>query len=80
MPYGVEELGEAVFRECTSLIKVILPKTVKRMTEGGFYGCTSLEILEIPYDIEGLEAGSFLTSPRLNVDVAGFKFRNGKPI
>ena len=80
VPYGVEELGEAVFRECTSLIKVILPKTVKRMTEGGFYGCTSLEILEIPYDIEGLEAGSFLTSPRLNVDVAGFKFRNGKPI
>lgn len=58
----------------------VLPKTVKRMTEGGFYGCTSLEILEIPYDIEGLETGSFLSSPLLNVDVAGFKFRNGKPI
>lgn len=80
VPYGVEELGEAVFRECASLKKAVLPKTVKRMTEGGFYGCTSLEVLEIPYDIEGLEAGSFLTCPLLNVDVAGFRFRNGKPI
>lgn len=80
VPYGVEELGEAVFRECVSLKKAVLPTTVKRMTEGGFYGCTSLETLKIPYDIEGLEAGSFLTCPLLNVDVAGFKFRNGKPI
>ncbi|MGN0806636.1 MAG: leucine-rich repeat protein, partial [Candidatus Coproplasma sp.] len=79
VPQNVKELGEAVFRGCTSLRRISMP-SVELMTEGGFYGCCELIEIKASPELKGLEEKSFETCPKINADLCGFRYRNGKSI
>ena len=79
VPETVTEFGEAVFNGCSSLCRVYMP-SVEHVTEGCFYGCCELEEIIASPKLEGLEENSFLTCPKINIDLCGYRYRNAKAI
>lgn len=77
VPEAVIEFEEAVFNGCSSLRRVYMP-SVQRITEGCFYGCSELEEIVASPELEGLEKNSFITCPKINIDLCGYSYRNGK--
>ncbi|MBR3844093.1 MAG: leucine-rich repeat protein, partial [Clostridia bacterium] len=47
------------FRGCTSLAKVVLPKSMKTIPQGMFSGCVSLTDITLPEDVEIIGHGAF---------------------
>ena len=42
IPEGAMEIGECVFKGCSSLTSVVIPKSVTEIGEKAFYGCPVL--------------------------------------
>lgn len=55
----VEEIGEKVFLQCTSLRTVVLPDTVKKIGAAAFSDCTNLEKINLPDGLITIETGGF---------------------
>ncbi len=47
------------FCGCSSLKKINLPKTLKKIDDGAFYGCTSLETITLPDSVTDIGGGLF---------------------
>ena len=53
-------LKSTVFRGCSSLTHVTIPKTVYKIGEGAFAQCTSLQSIRLPRDLNRIEPALFL--------------------
>lgn len=60
--------------------EIVRDAPVLNVTEGCFYGCCELEEIIASPKLEGLEENSFLTCPKINIDLCGYRYRNGKAI
>ena len=52
--YVVTTLGASCFRDCTSLISIIIPSSVTSLEESCFWNCTSLISISIPSSVTSL--------------------------
>lgn len=59
IPDGVEYIGEAAFRDCASLEKVVLPPNIKVLSEAIFRGCKKLKECIVPYGVTELGEAVF---------------------
>jgi len=58
---AVATIGTDAFKDCTSLTKIVIPKSVKTIATGAFNGCTALREIIFEDGISGLsiETGAF---------------------
>ncbi len=54
-----DELPSSIFRECTSLKEVKLPKNLKKIDYNSFARCSALEQIDIPETVETISDGAF---------------------
>ena len=59
IPDSVIDIGKNAFIDRNALMKVSLPKSIKKISEGMFMRCSNLEELIIPDGVEEIEAGAF---------------------
>ena len=60
IPEGLESIGGKVFRESNTTVKrVILPDSVKRIEENGFWCFKALEEINLPDTLEEIETAAF---------------------
>lgn len=58
VPAGVREIADDAFRDCTELLKVLIPDTVTKIGDGAFENCGLTEVL-IPASVTELGIGAF---------------------
>lgn len=63
----VEGLGDTFFRNCTSLINVKLPASLRKIDRGAFRGCTSLTEIIIPDTVQTIENNALSYTPITNI-------------
>lgn len=51
----VEEVGDYAFYDCSRIVRVVVPKGVKRIGEHAFQNCTSLESVDLPDSLEDMD-------------------------
>ncbi|WP_147613388.1 leucine-rich repeat domain-containing protein [Treponema pectinovorum] len=56
---SVTEIGEAAFKDCTSLKEVDIPNSVTVIQNLAFYGCSALESVTIPAAVNSLQQSVF---------------------
>lgn len=49
---NLELIGDRAFKNCTSIEKIIFPKSMKNISEDAFYGCTNLKEVEFLGELE----------------------------
>lgn len=59
VPEGIEEIGDQVFEQISSLKTVILPKTLKKIGKFVFSECSALTEIAIPYGVQEIGDGAF---------------------
>mmetsp|Transcript_3788 Transcript_3788/g.6693 ORF Transcript_3788/g.6693 Transcript_3788/m.6693 type:complete len:338 (+) Transcript_3788:100-1113(+) len=59
LPKGLEEIGDAAFRDCKSLERITLPTTLIKIGKGSFMACRSLKKVTLPEGLEEIEECSF---------------------
>ena len=52
IPEGTAEIKEMAFQDCTTLVSVEIPSSVRVIHYGAFYGCTGLTSVIIPEGVE----------------------------
>ncbi|MEE3391328.1 MAG: leucine-rich repeat domain-containing protein [Candidatus Cryptobacteroides sp.] len=52
IPEGTTEIIEMAFQDCTTLVSVEIPSSVRVINYGAFYGCTGLTSIVIPEGVE----------------------------
>ena len=52
IPEGTTEIIEMAFQDCTALVSVEIPSSVRVINYGAFYGCTGLTSIVIPEGVE----------------------------
>ena len=55
----VTAIGNNAFKECTAIIKVDIPDTVKKIGKSAFHRCTSLESITIPNRVTEIGDSAF---------------------
>lgn len=60
-------IGNHAFSECTSLISVTIPYSVKNIGEFAFYGCSNLEKVTIPKSVSEIGYDAFYNCPKLTI-------------
>ena len=71
--YAVTEIGQAAFRECSSLTSVTFPTSIVSIGDGSFYECTGLTSITIPSAVSFIGGFAFggcvgLTTVNYNAD------------
>lgn len=56
---GLEEISESAFANCSQLVEIQLPSTLKTIGKSAFYKCTSLTKVVIPESVEQLGIPSY---------------------
>ena len=56
---ALERIGAEVFRDCVSLRRVHLPKTLKKIEANAFAGCSALKNIELPDSVQQIELLAF---------------------
>ena len=59
IPVGVKELGNDVFKNCTSLTNITIPKGVTRIGYDVFFGCENLVSVAIPDTVTYISHNAF---------------------
>ena len=59
IPDGATEIGECAFINCTNLVRVDIPGSVKVIKYGAFYSCTGLTSIVIPEGVEEIHEFTF---------------------
>jgi len=56
---SVTEIGEHAFTSCSTLERVVFPKTLKSIGEEAFFGCAALKSAPLPESTEEIGTGAF---------------------
>ena len=59
IPYGVTEIGDYVFKNCSKITSITIPNTVKRIGEEAFSNCSMLSEIVIPESVEIIDTRAF---------------------
>lgn len=70
----IEDIPDACFFKCTSLEKILFPKSLKTIKNDSFAFCSSLQSITIPDNVEVIEGFSFANCKNLQ----SIKFMNCK--
>ena len=65
VPYGVTEIPNMAFEDCTLLTSVVLPVTVRKIGWNAFYYCTSLTAIVIPDSVTTIGVLAFMSCTSL---------------
>ncbi len=57
--YGVRKIPDGAFKNCESLISIILPDSVSVIGDYAFFGCPALESITIPSSVNNIGGYSF---------------------
>ena len=88
IPDGVEQISrsgyEAGFANCTSLVSVTIPDSVKKIENHAFYRCTSLTSVTLPEGLESIGESAFdacaaltsITIPKTLSSLGRYAFSN----
>ena len=61
----VNSINRYLFRGCSKLKEILIPRSVTTIKERSFWGCTSLECITIPSSVEEIEDFAFLSCEKL---------------
>ena len=59
IPDGTTEIEECAFENCTNLLSIEIPGSVKVIYYGAFFGCTGLTCIVIPEGVEEIQECTF---------------------
>ncbi len=59
IPYGVTEIGDGAFKNCTNLTSITIPNSVTEIGYEAFKNCTSLTSITIPDNVTEIEEYAF---------------------
>lgn len=59
IPDSVETIGNAAFRYCQNLERIVLPSALQTLSNVTFYGCTALSEVTFPASLETIQVGAF---------------------
>ncbi len=59
---GLEEIGEGIFCECTSLQEILILQTFKMIEEEAFYHCSQLKTVKLGDGLEEIGAHHYVRS------------------
>lgn len=65
LPWGIREIGQYAFANCTALETITIPGSVKVLPRGVFDGCRSLRIIELLSGIEKVDITGWADLPAL---------------
>lgn len=79
---SVASVGEAAFRGCTGLTRIVIPDSVTSIEDGAFFGCEGLTTITIPDSVTSIGDNTFLgcsgltsiTIPNSVVSIGGWAF------
>ena len=63
IPYGVTDIGDDAFENCTLLGEVFIPDSVINIGRRAFMGCTQLEEVRIPNSVINIGKNAFASTP-----------------
>ena len=55
----LDTIGEAAFRECSTIKSIILPDSIRFIEDSAFYGCSELEHIVIPKNVRNIYRAAF---------------------
>lgn len=61
-----DEVGEDMFRDCTSLEKITLPEHLKAIGIQAFANCSSLQGIEIPSTVKSIDSQAFFSCTNMS--------------
>lgn len=64
--YAVTDVGDGAFKDCTELISIVLPPTVRRIGPRAFLGCSHLTTVTLPRTANYNSRHVFTACPRLH--------------
>lgn len=67
--YNVTRIGIQAFNQCTSLISVSLPSTIKSIEQKAFYGCSKLNSIILPNALETIGTQAFYGSSLTEITI-----------
>ena len=76
LPYGVREIGNKAFYECTSLKGVTIPDSVTSVNKNAFYNCSSLTNVIIPDSVTSIGVEAFRNCSSLTSITIGNGVKN----
>lgn len=69
VPNGVSRLRESSFKNCSSIKKIILPKSIKTIEDFAISEMPNLEQLETSSEIDNIGMGNFVKCPKLKTQL-----------
>lgn len=64
--FGLEDINSSSFRSCSSLVSIVLPKTVKRIYTSAFANCVNLESIILSENLVSIGKGAFTNCSNLH--------------
>ena len=75
IPDSVTEIGDFVFSQCDSLIKINIPFNLTSLGNCAFFQCSSLNEVNIPSSLKKIGKSVFLGT-RINIESLPKEFQN----
>lgn len=66
LPFGLTEIQDGAFSNCTGLEKISIPPSVTKIGESAFYSCQNLKEIEIPNSVTSIHETAFEQCKKLD--------------
>lgn len=88
IPDGETKIERFAFKDCTSIVDIIIPDSVTVIGHGAFYGCTSLKSVTIPMSVMRIADDAFcgcsslknIVIPESVIEIGEGAFKNCKSL
>lgn len=69
LPDNLETIGNRSFRNCTNLVNMTLPSTLKKIDAGAFTGCSKLAWTSLPDGVETIGEYAFFNASKIELAI-----------